>query len=193
MAERPIPNPDSTLLDNEFIFNEGLNNGQPKLNEFIGEEGQKDSYGFGIADIDSQVQAHMRQKFQTHISVWDTLVGGRQGVGYEQSRKDWKGRGKELVHDTAFINFLDADKIEDKLAILRDTGLHQNYRQWNDADILKFITQVQGTIPVDSTPAAKALGDQLEATHKDIANEQNANVRPIKTTGNVPGSQQGGY
>ena len=193
MAERPIPNPDSTLLDNEFIFNEGLNKGQPKLNEFIGEEGEKDSYGFGMAKMDSQVRDRLTQKFKSHVAVWDGLIGGRQGVAFEQSKKDWKSRAKMLMEDQAFVNFLESDKIQDKVSILRDTGLHPNFRQWNDADMLKYISQVQGEIPIDSKPAKNSTIAQINQVKSDIAEEQESNRVSTKTTGNVPGSRSGGY
>lgn len=98
-----------------------------------------------------------------------------------------------LMEDQAFVNFLESDKIEDKVAILRDTGLHPNFRQWNDADMLKYISQVQGEIPIDSKPAENSTIAQINQVKSDIAEEQESNRVSTKTTGNVPGSRSGGY
>lgn len=96
-----------------------------------------DGFGFGIPQK-SEHQLKNERIVKDHIHVWNRLIDNKGPIGMKKDELQWEGRAAQLMDDEAFRSFIDADTVQEKIVVLRDTGLGSN-KQMSDEELGQFL------------------------------------------------------
>ena len=98
---------------------------------------KNDRFGYGIPQIDEATKT-ARNIGKDHMYVWNRLVENKGPLGLQKDELQWQNRLAQLTESDAFQNFFNAKTIQEKMAVLRDTGIG-NEMDMKDEDLAKYL------------------------------------------------------
>ena len=147
-----------------------------------------DGFGFGVQQK-SEPEMMRERMLKDHINVWNRIIDNKGPIGIQKDQFQWEGRGAQLMEDEAFRSFIDADTIDKKITILRDTGLGTNKDMSNEELGQFLMTHAPSGLTEDPNVSEEAI----EATSVNKENPFSSYYNYPKMWGNDPKPEERYY